>query len=346
MTDLENKYLTGLSNIDHIQNLTDYSIQFIKNELNWKNFAIIHHRTHPQPYEFIYSSKSEVKLDKIKNDIFKSVEQKSRSNIIRGKKYNYYFFNSILSTGNGVIYLSEHLIKKEIESILYLWNLQDGILNDGIIDTIIQMTEQQAGLVSQLMHDVQAIINLTGNIDKSEQLSRRIEYQKKVNKNFLFWSRECDLMKTTVAVNELIESSLQIAGIESSILDLNIPSDSIDISVDVELFAKAFNEIVQNAIDAVEKNLSKIKISVVQNPSVSPFFTRTWTIIAVEDKGIGINEDYLPVVMNPFFTTLKENGHSGFGLTNAKKIIEAHQGCIEFKSTPGSGTTIIIMIPG
>jgi signal transduction histidine kinase len=50
--------------------------------------------------------------------------------------------------------------------------------------------------------------------------------------------------------------------------------------------------------------------------------------------------------MNPFFTTKKENGFSGFGLANAKKIIEAHQGCIELKSTPGIGTNVIIMIPG
>lgn len=346
MTDLENKYLSGLSNIDNIHNLTDYSIQFIKDELNWNDFAIIHHRTHPQPYELIYSSNSNIELDKIQDDIFKTVGKKSNINSIKNKSYHYYFFNSILSFGDGELYLSEQSIKKEIESILQLWNLQESILRKNRNDNILQMNEQQAGLASQLMHDVQAIINLISDTDKSEQLSRRIEYQRKANKNFLFWTRECDLMKTTVAINELINSSLQIAGIESSIIDLDFPSDCIDISIDVELFAMAFNEIVQNAIDAVDKNLSKIKISVLQCPSVSPFFNKIWTIIKVEDKGIGINEDYLSVIMNPFFTTRKENGHSGFGLTNAKKIIEAYQGCIELESTPGTGTTIKIMIPG
>jgi signal transduction histidine kinase len=346
MTDLENTYLSGLLNIDNNEDLIDYSTQFIKNELNFDDFAIIHHRTHPHPYELIYSSDSEIEMNKIQDDIFKSIGQKHNSTKIKGKKYNYYFFDSIMSTGSGELFLSEQSIDNDIDSILHLWNLQDQILKNVVNNNLIQMNETQAALASQLMHDVQAIINLTGETEKSEQLSRRIEYQKKVNKNYLFWTRECDLMKTTVALDELLESSMQIAGIESSIIDLHIPSDSIDISVDVELFAMAFNEVVQNAINAVEKNLSKIKISVSQCPSTSPFFTKAWTIIKVSDTGAGINDDYIPFIMNPFFTTRKESGHSGFGLTNAKKIIKAHQGCIEFKTTPGTGTTITLMIPG
>lgn len=346
MTDLENKYLSGLSNLGSVPDLTDYSIHFIRNELHWDEFAIIHHRTHPQPYKLVYSSIAEVDLNTIQDDIFNSVRQKSTLNKIKSKKYSYYFFNSLLSTGSGEFYLSRQSIKNDIETILHLWNLQESIIKKVIDDSSISLNEQQAGLASQLMHDIQAIINLTTNTDKSDELSRRIEYQKKVNKNFLFWTRECDLMKTSVSINDLIESSLQIAEIESSIIDLDFPSDSIDISVDAELFSMAFNEIVQNAIDAVEKNLSKIKISVSQCPSVSPFFNRTWTIIKVEDTGIGINKDYFSVVMNPFFTTQKEKGYSGFGLANAKKIIEAHQGCIELESTPGTGTTITILIPG
>jgi hypothetical protein len=346
MTDLENKYLSVLSNIKNEQDLTDSSIQFIHDELNVNDFTIMHHRTHPQPYEIIYSGKNEINLNEIQKDILKSVDEHFFVNKIKTNKYNFFFFDSILATGNGNFYLSDHPIKNNIESILKLWNRQENITQKVVCNKEIQINEQQAGLTSQLMHDIQAIINLTSSVEKSHQLFQRIEYQKKVNKNYLFWLRKCELMKTNVALKELLESSLQIAEIESSIVDLDIPANCIDISVDVELFAMAFNEIVQNAIEAVEKNLSKIKIGVSQCSFVSPFFKKNWTIIQVEDRGSGIKEDFIPLVMNPFFTTKKENGFSGFGLANAKKIIEAHQGCIELKSTPGIGTNVIIMIPG
>jgi len=347
MTEIETKFLTGLSEINKPQNLTDYGIRFIQDELHVNDFAIIHHRLHPTPYQSIYSVYKEADLEKIQNDILKSVNHKSiPKNIIKGKIFNYFFFGSILTAGVGQFYLSEHPIKDKIELILHLWDLQDRILRKVIHNNEIRMNELQAGLASQLMHDVQAIINLSAGIEKNDQLIQRIEYQKKVNKNYLFWIRECELMKTDVALKELLESSLQIAGIESSIIDIDLPLKSIDVLVDVELFAMAFNEVVQNAIEAVEKNLSKIKISVSQCPSVSPFFKKTWTIIRIEDRGKGIKEDFIPLVMNPFFTTKKETGFSGFGLTNTKKIIEAHQGCIELESRPEIGTTIKIMIPG
>ena len=222
MIEIEKKYISGLANIERIQDLTDYSIQYFKDELRCNEFTIIHHRTHPQPYNLIYPSHSKIELDEIQDDIFKSVGQNVNINKIKSKKYNYYFFNSILATGNGKLYLSELSIKEDIESILQLWNFQESILSNSINKAIIQINEQHAGLASQLMHDIQSIINLTANTDKSNQLSRRIEYQKKVNKNFLFWTRECDLMKTNVSIKELLESSLQIAGVESSIIDLDI----------------------------------------------------------------------------------------------------------------------------
>lgn len=346
MTELENKYLSFLSNLNSGQDLNDSSIQFIHDELHVNDFTIMHHRTHPQPYEIIYSGKNKIDLDEIQKEILKSVDEHFFVNKIKTKKYNFFFFDSIITTGTGNFYLSEHPIKNNIESVLRLWNQQENIIKQAIGNKEIQMNEQQAGLASQLMHDIQAIINLTSSVEKSDQLLQRIEYQKKVNKNYLFWVRECELMKTKVVIKELLESSLQIAGIESSIIDLDIPANCIDISVDVELFAMAFNSIVQNAIEAVEKNLSKVTINVSQYSPVSPFFRKNWTIIQVADRGFGIKEDFIPLVMYPFFTTKKENGFSGFGLANAKKIIETHQGCIELKSTPGRGTNVIIMIPG
>ena len=346
MTDLEKKYLSGISNIYSQKDFIDYSIRFINDELCVDDFFIVQHRLHPNPYKLIYSVKNSISLNEIQDELQKIGGPLSENCQISGKNYNYFIMDLISETGQGEIYFSESQIIDEIKSILLLWNQQRNIIQK-ISDTKeIEIKTMQAGLASQLMHDVQAIIDLSANSDKNEQLTKRIEYQKKVNKNYLFWIRDCELLKTKVSPSGLLKSSLQIVDIDFNLIDLAISSNQKNISVDVELFSMAFNEIVLNAISAVENDLSKIQISVSQYPSVSPFFKKNWTIIEVRDTGSGIPEDFLSFVMNPFFTTRKKIGASGFGLPIAKKIIEAHQGCIELKSAKGMGTIIKLIIPG
>jgi signal transduction histidine kinase len=65
--------------------------------------------------------------------------------------------------------------------------------------------------------------------------------------------------------------------------------------------------------------------------------------ISVKDTGIGIPEDNLPKIFEPYFTT-RDNG-SGLGLTLVFKIIREHRGEITVKSKEGEGTTFFIVLP-
>jgi signal transduction histidine kinase len=67
--------------------------------------------------------------------------------------------------------------------------------------------------------------------------------------------------------------------------------------------------------------------------------------ITVSDQGPGISKDYLGRITEPFFTTKKSAGHSGFGLSNAKKIILALAGQLEVSSTKGAGTQATMYLP-
>ena len=80
-------------------------------------------------------------------------------------------------------------------------------------------------------------------------------------------------------------------------------------------------------------------------PSGSPFIAHDWLEISITDRGIGISKDYLEHIWEPFFTTRKASGRTGFGLTNAKKIITALQGFIELTSVKGQGTEVKIYLP-
>lgn len=65
--------------------------------------------------------------------------------------------------------------------------------------------------------------------------------------------------------------------------------------------------------------------------------------ILIADTGLGIPEENLPKIFEPYFTT-KETG-SGLGLTLVFKIIKEHRGEISVKSREGEGTSFIIILP-
>jgi PAS domain S-box-containing protein len=65
--------------------------------------------------------------------------------------------------------------------------------------------------------------------------------------------------------------------------------------------------------------------------------------IAIRDSGIGISEEHLPKIFDPFFST-KQDG-SGLGLSTCYFIVKNHKGHIECTSALGQGTTMTIFLP-
>lgn len=65
--------------------------------------------------------------------------------------------------------------------------------------------------------------------------------------------------------------------------------------------------------------------------------------VQFQDTGVGIAEDHLPHLFQPFFTSKKEG--TGLGLAIVQRIVEAHSGGIYVQSEVGKGTTFAIEFP-
>jgi signal transduction histidine kinase len=102
--------------------------------------------------------------------------------------------------------------------------------------------------------------------------------------------------------------------------------------VSTQSLSKAVYNILDNAIYSVmEKfediSLAKIKITTEDTP--------TSVNISIYDNGLGIKEDIVDKIFNPFFTTKPEGTGPGLGLSSAKEVIDEHNGCINVKSQEG-----------
>jgi PAS domain S-box-containing protein len=105
---------------------------------------------------------------------------------------------------------------------------------------------------------------------------------------------------------------------------------------DSETLYRAFSNLVINAIQAMPNGGSF---------SISSELDRVSSVVKItfRDTGIGMDEETLKNLFNPFFTT-KDKG-VGLGMALAKKIIEDHRGAIEVMSEKGFGTTFVLRLP-
>ncbi len=112
-------------------------------------------------------------------------------------------------------------------------------------------------------------------------------------------------------------------------------SDNIIINFDKFQITHAFNNIIKNAIEAVNN---------IQNPSIQVNLNHNSNkvLFSVIDNGIGIDEAKTAKLFEPYYTT-KEKG-TGLGLSIVKKIVEDHDGNIKIEKNKGmAGTTTSII---
>ncbi|MEI6702677.1 MAG: ATP-binding protein, partial [Deltaproteobacteria bacterium] len=67
--------------------------------------------------------------------------------------------------------------------------------------------------------------------------------------------------------------------------------------------------------------------------------------LLVRDEGKGIEPEHLPHLTDPFFTTKRESGGTGLGLSVSAGIVKEHSGSMHFETVPGKGTTVFLSFP-
>jgi signal transduction histidine kinase len=122
-------------------------------------------------------------------------------------------------------------------------------------------------------------------------------------------------------------------------LETNIPKKLPEITGDEESLVRVFTNIIGNATKYTPQG-GKITVSAQHD--------EYYTTASISDTGIGIPQDKLPLIFEPFFRCRGKDEKirgSGLGLTFCKKIMESHKGCIAVSSREGEGTTFVLTFP-
>lgn len=157
-------------------------------------------------------------------------------------------------------------------------------------------------------------------------------------KEFMDFSREQRLELKPIDLGRFLQEVRDVwqpVAAERQIgLSIRTPGDALSLTADDEKLRRVFDNLVKNAIEAIDQGPGEVRIQVTLPAPEA-------VAIAVTDTGPGMPDS---VEAFRLFETTKANG-SGLGLAVVKQIILAHRGTIEFSRVSPHGTIFRIELP-
>lgn len=178
---------------------------------------------------------------------------------------------------------------------------------------------------------------------------------KELVKQILSFSRQSSLDRMPIKIQPLIKESLKMlrASIPTTItIEENIHPQSGTILADPTQVHQVVMNLCTNAFHAMENTGGVLSVGVnmtaldsatlFDGQQISP---GEYVELTVSDTGIGIGQDIIDKIFDPYFTTKGVGKGTGMGLSISYGIVKSYGGTITVESTVGQGTTFHVYIP-
>jgi len=197
-------------------------------------------------------------------------------------------------------------------------------------------------LNAMLMHVELARIKLAkGDTDVSPQMeiiASEILRLDRVVKTFLDFTRPVEMKTAEVSVDGFVSELADLARPQAQAVGVavsaGLDAPGVTMVVDSDLLKQAALNIVVNAIEAMPQGGELRFESSLEGEEVE---------IRISDSGAGIPPEKREKIFQLYFTTKKKG--SGIGLAMTFRIVQLHNGKIDFFSEPGKGTTFALRFP-
>lgn len=228
----------------------------------------------------------------------------------------------------------------QLDRLMALGTMAAGVAHEinnplGIISNYVQILLKNSSLDPSVRGDLLLI---------EEEIHKMGE----ITKGLLNFSRESEMKKTLIDLNEVLRKS-------SSLLKFQLRSQSIQLIEnyndrlplvlgDANHLQQAFLNIMLNSIQSMPDG-GELKLRTDGYDGDSAKKSNGRVVIEFSDTGSGIETKYLDKIFDPFFTTKGVGSGTGLGLSISYGIIKEHGGNIDVKSRLGKGTLVKIVLP-
>jgi len=213
------------------------------------------------------------------------------------------------------------------------------------------MGELASGVAHEIRNPINAIGMIAQRLDKefkvekdSEEyhnitnlLRNEVTRINKIITQFLSYAKPLDIQLKKVNSKDFFDDIYRLFSEQVKLKSAQLKKlsdQSFEIIIDPELLKQSMLNLIQNAIDAIDKN-GKVEFNY--------FIKSDNLIIEVTDNGMGIPGKTKNKIFDLYYTTKPEG--TGLGLSIVQKIITEHKGTIEVFSEANNYTKFKVTIP-
>ena len=229
----------------------------------------------------------------------------------------------------------------ETGKLASIGELAAGIAHE--INNPVAIMVEEAGWIEDLLEDEE--LKKPENLQEFTRALKQIREQgkrcKQITHKLLSFARKTDSRIQDVNLYDLVEEMVALSAQRAKYSNVEIKTDLQPglptIQVSLTEMQQVFLNLINNALDAMEKTEGTIVISArMQGGRIT---------IGVADTGPGIPESNLERIFDPFFTTKPVGKGTGLGLSICYGIIKKMGGDIEVHSVLDEGATFLVHIP-
>ncbi len=208
-------------------------------------------------------------------------------------------------------------------------------------------------LVSQTMKKLKARNLLTDEeIDRSiKDIDTCVKRMTKIIQHVRTFARQENLKFSEVNVNETVDSAVMLLGEQLRLHGVELKTEFTPALVKVlgepYQLEQVWINLISNARDALEEREAKGAEKEVGYTKQLLLRTRVEgdeLFVECTDNGIGMTQEQVAKVFEPFYTTKPVGKGMGLGMSITYGILESHKGTIEIRSEKGKGTTMLIKL--
>jgi nitrogen fixation/metabolism regulation signal transduction histidine kinase len=179
----------------------------------------------------------------------------------------------------------------------------------------------------------------------SNTIVNQVDSMKKMVDAFSEYARVPELKLQDIDINNLILEVADLYRINqfNAEIDLDLKETPI-LHVDADRIRQLLINLIKNAFEAMSKDEKNDKSVLTISSYIDELGNnKKQFILKFADNGLGIDEDLLPHLFEPYKTTKTQGG--GLGLAIVKRIVEEHQGNVVGKNNENGGASFIISLP-
>jgi signal transduction histidine kinase len=248
------------------------------------------------------------------------------------------------------IYMEPRPELEHLRSLQALGRLAGGVAHDfnnllGIVSTCSELVRSQ--LPEQMDPERRALVD-----DNLDRIVDVVDRGASLTRQLLAYSHHGSTERRRLDLNTCLERSRDLVGKiigEDVAIECSFGADLPEIHGIPGHIDQIVMNMAANARDAMPRGgtltVRTSRVELDEDELPSRFDAGTYVCLTIGDTGVGMDEQQLDRIFEPFYTTKSDEEYRGLGLAGVKSIVEQFGGFIRVESEPGAGTTFELYFP-